>query len=153
MPDSTYDRLHGYYLEDLSLGMSDDFTKTITESDILIYAGVSGDNNPLHLDEEFASQTRFKGRISHGMLTTSLWSTIVGTKLPGPGSAYMRQDMKFLKPVRIGDSVTATMTVVEVNVEKQQVTLDAECLVEGELVATGRGLVWVPKKQASAPNA
>lgn len=81
MSETSYAQLHGYYLEDLRPGMSDIFSKTITEADITLYAGVSGDTNPLHLNEEFASMTRFKGRIAHGMLTTSLWSTIVGTRL------------------------------------------------------------------------
>jgi len=146
MSDSVFDKQHGYYLEDLSVGMSDVYAKTITEADVLLYAGVSGDTNPLHINEEFAAQTRFKGRIAHGMLTTSLWSTIIGTLLPGPGCAYMSQNMKFLKPVRIGETVTAIITVAEINEEKQRASLDCDCQVSGKSVASGRAVVWVPKK-------
>ena len=139
---------HGYYLEDLRLGMSALFAKTMTDADVLAFAGVSGDHNPLHVNEEFAAGTRFKTRIVHGMLTTSLWSTVVGTRLPGPGSAYMSQDTRFLKPVHVGDTVTARMTVVAIDTDKQRVELDAECLVAGEQVAVGRARVWVPRRVA-----
>ena len=146
MPDEIYEEQHGYYLEDISVGMSAVFAKTITEADVALYAAVSGDMNPLHMNEEFASHTRFKMRIVHGMLTTSLWSTLVGTRLPGPGCAYMSQEMNFLKPVHIGDTVTARVTVHEIHEEKQRVYLNCECLVRGELVAVGNGKVWVPKR-------
>jgi len=147
MPDSDFDRQHGRYLEDISVGLKEVFTKTITDADVVMFAGVSGDNNPLHFSEEFASQTRFHGRIVHGMLTASLLSTLVGTRLPGPGSAYMSQELEFLKPVRVGDTVTAQMTVVEIDRHKQRVYLDAECRVGGERVISGRGVVWVPRRE------
>ncbi len=89
MTDTSYERQHGYYLEDISVGMSAIFAKTLTDADVTLFAGISGDTNPLHINEAFASQTRFKTRIVQGMLTTSLWSTLVGTRLPGPGSAYL----------------------------------------------------------------
>ena len=146
MRDLFYEQQHGYYFEDISVGMSAVFSKTITEADVALYAAVSGDMNPLHMSEEFAAHTRFKMRIVHGMLTTSLWSTLVGTRLPGPGSAYMSQEMNFLKPVHIGDTVTARVTVHEIHEEKQRVYLNCECLVRGELVAVGNGKVWVPKR-------
>ena len=147
MPDEIYEKQHGYYLEDISVGMSAVFAKTINEADVALYAAVSGDTNPLHLNDEFAAHTRFKRRIVHGMLTTSLWSTLVGTRLPGPGSAYMSQEMKFIKPVHIGETVTAKVTVCEIHKEKQRIYLNGECFVRGELVASGVGKVWVPKRE------
>jgi 3-hydroxybutyryl-CoA dehydratase len=125
------------------------FAKTITEADVLMFAAVSGDTNPLHLNAEFAEQTRFKQRIVHGMITTSLWSTLVGTKLPGPGCAYMGQELKFIKPVHIGDTVTAKMTVTDIIEEKQQVLLAAEAFVCETLVASGQTRVWVPRRQTT----
>lgn len=146
MTDTTFEQQHGYYLEDISVGMSAIYAKTITDADVTLFAGISGDTNPLHINEEFASQTRFKTRIVHGMLTTSLWSTLVGTRLPGPGSAYMSQEMKFIKPVHVGDTVTAKVTVAEIDKDKQRVYLDGECFVAGAIVAIGRGVVWVPRR-------
>ena len=125
MEDTVFEKQHGYYLEDLSIGMDAIFAKTITEADVLMFAAVSGDTNPLHLNAEFAEKTRFQQRIVHGMLTTSLWSTLVGTRLPGPGSAYMGQEINFLKPVHIGDTVTAKLTVARIDSEKQRVFLNA----------------------------
>lgn len=146
--DDIFAAQHGYYLEDITLGMSAVFAKTMTDADVLAFAAVSGDHNPLHVNEEFAAGTRFKSRIVHGMLTTSLWSTLVGTRLPGPGAAYMSQDTRFLKPVRVGDTVTARMTVVAIDRDRQRVELDAECLVAGAQVAVGRARVWVPRRAA-----
>jgi 3-hydroxybutyryl-CoA dehydratase len=147
--DDIFAAQHGYYLEDLTLGMSALFAKTMTDADVLAFAGVSGDHNPLHINQEFAAGTRFKTCIVHGMLTTSLWSTLVGTRLPGPGSAYMSQDTRFLKPVHVGDTVTARMTVVAIDDTRQRVELDAECLVRGEQVAVGRAKVWVPRRPST----
>jgi 3-hydroxybutyryl-CoA dehydratase len=137
---------HGHYLEDIQMGQTALVAKTITEADVLLFAAVSGDTNPLHMNAEFAAQTRFKERIVHGMLTTSLWSTLVGTQLPGPGCAYMGQEINFLKPVHIGDTVTATLTVTEINLQKQRVYMKAEAFVEGELVAVGQTKTWVPSR-------
>jgi 3-hydroxybutyryl-CoA dehydratase len=144
--DDIFASQHGYYLEDLTLGMSALFAKTMTDADVLAFAGVSGDHNPLHVNEEFAAKTRFKRRIVHGMLTTSLWSTLVGTRLPGPGSVYMSQDTRFLKPVHVGDTVTACMTLITIDITKQRIELDAECRVDGLQVAVGRARVWVPRR-------
>ena len=93
----------GYDIEDLEVGMSASFAKTITEADIVMFAGVSGDMNPVHLDAEYAEKTVFKGRIAHGMLSAAFISTVLGTKLPGPGTVYLAQSLKFKAPVRIGD--------------------------------------------------
>src|SRR6185369_10263756 len=121
--------LHGYYLEDLKVGMSASFGKTVTEADIMAFAGVSGDTNPVHLHQGFAEQTLFKGRVAHGMLSASFISTILGTKLPGPGCIYVSQDIKFRAPVRAGDTVTATATIVEMVPEKRRVKLKTVCKV------------------------
>lgn len=146
MTTAIFDRQHGYYLEDLSVGMTAVFAKTMTEADVLMFAGVSGDTNPLHINAEFAAETRFGQRIVHGMLTTSLWSTIVGTQLPGPGCAYMGQEINFLKPVHIGDTVTASVTVTRIEPDKQRVYMSAEAHVGDVLVACGETKTWVPKK-------
>ena len=146
MNDTAFDKQHGYYLEDLSIGMDAIFAKTITEADVLMFAAVSGDTNPLHLNAEFAEKTRFQQRFVHGMLTTSLWSTLVGTRLPGPGSAYMGQEINFLKPVHIGDTVTAKLTITKIDTEKQRVFLNAEVFVRDTLVAVGETRAWVPRR-------
>ena len=146
MNESIYDQQHGFYLEDLSIGMAAIFAKTITEADVLMFSAASGDTNPLHMNAEFAEQTHFKQRIVHGMLTTSLWSTLVGTKLPGPGSAYMSQQINFLQPVHIGDTVTAKLTVTKIIAERQRVLLNAEAFVGETLVAVGETKVWVPRR-------
>ncbi|MCB5195978.1 MaoC family dehydratase [Deefgea salmonis] len=135
------------FLNQIVVGDSDEFRKTLTETDVVLFAGLSGDNNPMHIDEEFASQTQFAGRIAHGMLTASLISTVIGTKLPGPGCIYMGQNLRFVKPVRIGDTVTARVTVLEIQLEKQRVKLLTECWVKGEVVLTGDALVWVPEQK------
>jgi 3-hydroxybutyryl-CoA dehydratase len=141
-----FEAQHGLYLEDITVGQTALVAKTITEADVLMFAAVSGDTNPLHMNAEFAEKTRFKQRIVHGMLTTSLWSTLVGTQLPGPGCAYMGQEINFLKPVHIGDTVTATVTVTEIDMDKQRVYMKAEAFVNGQLVAVGQTKCWVPKK-------
>lgn len=135
------------FFNDLSIGDFDEYRKTITETDVVLFAGLTGDNNPMHIDEEFASQTRFGGRIAHGMLTASFLSTVLGMKMPGPGCIYMGQNLRFLKPVHIGDTVTARATVMELFPDKQRVKLLTECLVRGEPVITGDALVWVPNKE------
>jgi 3-hydroxybutyryl-CoA dehydratase len=129
---------------ELSIGDFDEYRKTVTETDLILFAGLTGDNNPMHIDEEFASQTRFGGRIVHGMLTASFLSTVIGMKMPGPGCIYMGQNLRFLQPVRIGDTVTARATVLELIPEKQRIKLLTECFVRGEIVVTGDALVWLP---------
>jgi 3-hydroxybutyryl-CoA dehydratase len=137
-----------YYIEDLQPNLTAEYRKTLTEADVILFAGISGDNNPMHIDEEYAANTRFGGRIAHGMLSASLISTVIGTRLPGPGAIYMGQNLKFLKPVKIGDTVTALVTVLEVLQDKQRVRLQTECWVKGEKVIDGDALVWVPRRPA-----
>lgn len=141
--------LNGYYLEDLEEGMSATFSKTVTEADIVLYAGVSGDTNPVHIDEEFASATPFKGRIAHGMLTASLLSTVLGTRLPGPGCVYCSQNLQFLKPVRAGQTVTAEVTVKSVDYERGRVTLRTICKVADKNVLDGEAVLMVQRRPAA----
>ncbi|MDA1099167.1 MAG: MaoC family dehydratase [Proteobacteria bacterium] len=143
-----FKELHGYFIEDLEVGMSAFYSRTVTEADIVLFAGISGDFNPLHLNREFAEQTHFGGTIAHGMLTASLISTVVGTKLPGPGSIYMAQNIRFTAPVKAGDTITAVATVVDLNVEKRRCALDTICIRGGEVVVTGDALLLVPTSRA-----
>src|SRR3954462_9392614 len=132
--------LGGYEFEELRLGMSATYAKTITEADIVLFAGVSGDNNAIHTNEEFAASTVFKGRIAHGMLSASVISAAIANKLPGPGTVYMSQNLRFKAPVRAGDTVRALVTVKEIIREKQRVLLSTNCLVNDETVE-GEALV------------
>jgi len=137
---------HGYYLEDLSPGMEDSVSKTVTNEDITAFAELSGDINPVHLNEEFAAGTIFKKRIAHGFLTGSLFSTVLGTKLPGPGCVYMSQTMKFKGPVFIGDELVATCTITNVDTEKARVTFDCVCTANGKPVLVGEALMMVSRR-------
>jgi len=137
----------GMYIEDLEEGQSASFSKTITDADIVMFAGVSGDTNPVHLDADFAAGTMFKERIAHGMLSASLISTVLGTKLPGPGAIYMSQTLKFKAPVKIGDTVTATGTVSMLNREKRRATIACICTVGGKPVIEGEAMVMVPSRE------
>lgn len=140
------DKLHGYYFEDLEEGMTDVFAKTITDADIITFAGISGDTNPVHLNHEFASETIFQGRIAHGMLTASFISTVIGTKLPGPGCIYVNQSLRFKAPVRSGDTVTATCTITKLIPEKRFIELKTVCTVAGKPVVDGEATIMVPTR-------
>ncbi len=129
--------LNGYNIEDLQPGMSASTAKTVTEADIVLFAGITMDTNAVHMNEEFAKTTMFGGRIAHGMLSVGFISAVLGTRLPGPGSIYLGQTLKFKAPVRPGDTVTATVTVKEVLVEKKRVVLDTVCTVGGKPVIEG----------------
>jgi len=136
----------GLSIDKLSVGQSARFSKTITETDIYLYAGISGDFNPAHVNEQYAAKTFFKTRIAHGMLTASFISTLIGTILPGPGSIYMRQELNFLAPVKIGDTVTAIAEVVEIIADKKRVRLKTWCInQEGTTVLDGEALVSPPR--------
>lgn len=128
---------NGYDIEDLQPGMSASIAKTITEADIVLFSAVSTDTNAVHLNEEFAQTTMFKGRIAHGMLTAGLISAVLGNRLPGPGTIYLGQTLKFKAPVRPGDTVTATATVKEVIVEKKRAIIETVCTVNGKVVIEG----------------
>jgi 3-hydroxybutyryl-CoA dehydratase len=133
--------LNGHDFEDMHLGMTATYAKTITEADIVLFAGASGDNNAMHTNEEFAATTPFKGRIAHGMLSASVISAAIANKLPGPGTIYMKQSLEFRAPVRAGDTVHATVTVRELQSEKKRVVLETVCRVRGTVVITGEALV------------
>jgi 3-hydroxybutyryl-CoA dehydratase len=138
--------LTGYFLEDLAVGMTAVYAKTVTEADIVLYAGVSGDTNPVHINQEYAIETQFKGRIAHGMLTAGLISTVLGTKLPGPGCIYMSQNLKFRAPVRIGDTVHARATITEIITEKRRVIIKTVCSVADTVVIDGEAMLLVPTR-------
>src|SRR5262245_22870151 len=122
-------RISRYYFEDLILGMEAHYVRRVAESDLDTFAALTGDCNPIHLDEDFAAQSIFKGRIAHGMLTATYISAILGTMLPGPGAIYISQSLNFRGPVRIGDEVTATARVVELYPEKRRALLSCDCSV------------------------
>lgn len=132
---------NGYDIEDLSVGMSAEIGKTITDADIILFSGVSTDVNAVHLNEEFAKTTMFGGRIAHGMLTAGLISAVLGNRLPGPGCIYVSQSLKFKAPVRPGDTVTAKVTVKDVLLEKGRVVLDTVCTVGGKVVIEGEAMM------------
>ncbi len=140
--------MNGLYLEDLSVGQSAERAHTVTDGDITAFAAVSGDNNPVHLDEAYAAQTPFKTRIAHGMLSAGYISALLGTQLPGPGAIYISQTMNFKRPVRIGDEVVTKATVSAIEPERARVTLDVVCAVGGKPVVEGEAVVMVPKRAA-----
>lgn len=144
---ATHDELHGLYLEDLAVGMTAAYAKTVTDADIVLFAGISGDVNPVHLNQEFAAGTMFEGRIAHGMLSASFISTVIGTKLPGPGAIYLAQNLKFKAPVRSGDTVQARVTVTEIQADKRRVALKTVCTVGDKVVIDGDALIMVPGKR------
>lgn len=131
----------GYDIQDLQVGMAASVAKTVTEADIVMFAGVSTDVNPVHLNEEFARTTPFQGRIAHGMLSAGFISAALANKLPGPGTIYLGQTLKFKAPVRPGDTVVATVTVKEVIVEKRRCILAAVCRVGDVVVIEGESTV------------
>ena len=139
--------MNGKTIEELKVGDTAKFSKTVSESDIYLFAGVTGDLNPAHVNEEYAKGTFFKNRIAHGMLSASFISTVIGTMLPGPGSIYMRQEVNFLAPVKIGDTVTAIVEVAEIVAEKKRVRLKTYCVnQENTTVVDGEALVSPPRK-------
>ena len=138
--------LHGYYIEDLSVGQSASYAKTVTEADVILFAGITGDDNPVHINQEFAETTMFKGRIVHGIFCGGLISTVAGTRLPGPGAIYIEQSLKFKAPVRIGDTVTATVTVTAIDPAKRRVTLETLCAVGDTVVIKGEAQVLAPSR-------
>jgi 3-hydroxybutyryl-CoA dehydratase len=131
----------GYDLEDLVKGMSARFLKTLTERDIFLFAGACGDRNPVHLDEEYAKRTPFGGRIAHGMLSAAVISAAIAGRMPGPGSIYISQNLRFLRPVKLGETVCATVTVKEVLTRERRAVLDTVCEVNGRVVVAGDAVV------------
>jgi 3-hydroxybutyryl-CoA dehydratase len=135
-----------YYIDELKPGMSESFTKTVSERDVELFGEISGDVNPVHFDEAFASKTIFKGRIAHGVLSASYISTVLGMKMPGPGTIFMSVTCRFKAPVRIGDTVTATCTVREVVADKRRVVFDCVAKVGDITVIDGEAMVMAPAR-------
>ena len=131
-------------IEDLEIGMTRSLRKEVTDLDIELFAQVSTDRNPVHLDDEYAMDTIFEGRIAHGMLTAGLISAVIGEQLPGHGTVYLGQSLKLLAPVRPGDMVTAEVEVLEIDYAKRRVKLDTRCLVDGKPVLKGEANVLAP---------
>ena len=140
----------GKTIEEMKVGDTAKFSKTVSESDVYLFAGVTGDLNPAHVSEEFAKDTFFKTRIAHGMLSASFISTVIGTMLPGPGSVYMRQEANFLAPVKFGDTITAIVEVAEIIADKKRVRLKTYCVnQEKTIVVDGEALVSPPRASKS----
>ncbi|WP_026895434.1 MaoC family dehydratase [Clostridiisalibacter paucivorans] len=138
--------MKGLTMKEINIGDKDFFQKTVTETDVYLYAGVTGDLNPAHINQEVSEKTMFKGRIAHGMLTAGFVSAVLGTKLPGPGTIYLGQEMKFTAPVRFGDTIKAEIEVIEKLEEKNILKLSTVCTNQnGDVVLKGVATVMPPK--------
>lgn len=142
-----------YFFEDLTVGMRAEFIRPVTNDSVQSFAEVSGDWNKLHFDEDYASDTMFQGRIAHGMLSASFISTIFGTIMPGEGSIYMAQNLRFTAPVRRGDSVKAVVEVTDIVTERKRVTFKTQCFVGDTLVVDGDATIMVPSRAAAVAAA
>ncbi len=140
--------MSGLFLEDLSVGQSAELTRVVAEADVVAFADVSGDHNPVHLDEAFAATTPFKTRIAHGMLSGAYISALIAGKLPGPGAIYLSQNLVFKRPVKLGDEVTVTVTITAIDEAKARVTLATVCAVGGKTVVDGEAVIMAPRKAA-----
>jgi 3-hydroxybutyryl-CoA dehydratase len=152
MPMSDAPNFTIYHFEDLAVGMRESLLKTVMNSDVVGFAQLSGDHNPIHLSDHFARKTRFGGRIAHGLYTASLISAILGTRLPGPGAVYISQTLNFKGPVKIGDVVEISVEVIEMVEKGRRVTLHCECSVDGEVVLDGQAVVMVPSNKPKPPK-
>ena len=138
--------MKGKTIGELHVGDAAEFSKTVSESDVYLYAGVSGDLNPAHINESYAQNTFFKTRIAHGMLSAGFISAAIGMKLPGPGTIYIRQELNFKAPVRIGDTITARVEIIEINAEKNRVRMRTTCTnQENTLILEGEAMISPPK--------
>ena len=136
-----------YTIEELYIGQSASFTKTITETDVYLFAGISGDINPAHINETYANGTYFKCRIAHGMLLASLISATLGMQMPGPGTIYVEQSLRFTTPVYFGDTITASVEIIELNIEKNKAVLKTHCINQNKnIVLEGEATVLPPKQ-------
>ena len=140
--------MQGLFFEDLSLGQSAEITRAVGAGDIEAFAAVSGDVNPVHLDEAYAKTTPFGGRIAHGMLSAAYISAVLGAKLPGPGAIYLSQNLRFRRPVKIGDVVTARVTVSALDADKGRATFATVCQVDGRTAVDGEAVIMVPRRGA-----
>jgi acyl dehydratase len=135
--------LNKYELEDIKIGMEASYSQTITDSDIRAFSGLSGDKNPLHMDDEYAKATIYKDRIAHGMISASFFSSLFGTKIPGEGSVYVAQSLHFKRPVYINDTVTATITVIRIDIKRRRVFFRTVCRVKNKTVIDGQAELYV----------
>ena len=133
-----------FTITEITIGMTASYSQTISDADVKAFAGISGDHNPVHLSEEYAKNSRFKTRIAHGLLTASFFSAIFGTKLPGEGCVYAGQNLQFKKPVYLGDTVVAKVTVIAIDVLKKRVTFETVCTVKNRVVTTGTAEIFIP---------
>lgn len=140
--------MQGLYFEDLSEGQSAELTRVASPAVVEAFAELTGDINPVHLDEGFAKTTSFGQRIAHGMLGAAYISAVIGTRLPGPGAVFLKQSLRFRRPVRLGDIVTARVTIQELHRPRAHVTLATVCEVDGKAVLDGEALVMVPRRPA-----
>ncbi len=136
-----------YSIDEIVIGMSASYSQTITDYDVKAFAGLSGDHNPVHVDEVYAENSRYKKRIAHGLISASFFSALFGTKLPGKGCVYVGQNLNFKRPVYLGDTVTATVTVLNVNVSKKRVFFDTKCTVKNKVVIDGTAEIFIPNKE------
>jgi len=136
------------YFDDLRVGMTETYSKTVKSSDVVGFAEITGDRNPIHLSEHFAAKTPFKRRIAHGLYTAGLISAVIGTRLPGPGAVYISQTLRFLAPVRIGDTVEAAVKIVELIKDRQRARLQCTCRVGDTVVLEGEAIVKIPSRPA-----
>jgi 3-hydroxybutyryl-CoA dehydratase len=131
-------------IERLEVGMTECYEQTITDADIKAFSGISGDNNPVHVSEEYAVKSRYKKRIAHGMLSASFFSALFGTKLPGSGCVYVAQSLRFRRPVYLGDTVKATIQVLKIDIENSRVFFSTVCTVKGRVVIDGEAEIYMP---------
>jgi 3-hydroxybutyryl-CoA dehydratase len=134
-------------IEEIHIGMSASYSQTITDADIKAFAGISGDHNPVHVSDTYASESRFGKRIAHGLISAGFFSALFGTRLPGYGCVYASQTLNFKYPVFIGDTVLATVTVKSVDIEKRKITFDTICQVGRKKVITGEAEIYIPEKK------
>jgi 3-hydroxybutyryl-CoA dehydratase len=144
---------HGFWLETLEIGQAAEAIHVVTEHDVQAFAALSGDSNPLHLDDAFAETTPFKGRVAHGMLSGAFISAVLGTELPGPGAIYVSQSLDFKRPVRIGDAVVTRVEVTGIDEAKGRVTLSTVCRVNRKIAVDGEAVVLVARRAESAEAA
>jgi 3-hydroxybutyryl-CoA dehydratase len=136
----------GKTINEISIGEKSSYSRTVCEADVILFGGVSGDLNPAHFNEEYSKNTMFKGRIAHGMLSAGYISTVLGMQLPGPGTIYLSQELKFTSPVKFGDTITATVEVIEKLEEKNRLILETICTNQkGDIVVKGKAIVMPPK--------
>ncbi|TCI05424.1 MaoC family dehydratase [Corallincola luteus] len=135
-------------IEAIEIGMTSSYSQTISDADIKAYAGISGDHNPVHVSEEYAESSRFGRRIAHGLMSAGFFSALFGMRLPGPGCVYVSQSLQFKRPVYIGDTVTATVEVLKVDVTTRKVIFSTLCTVNNRKVITGEAEIYMPKAKS-----